>query len=322
MKKFPKFFSIIMTYCLVFSVFLLLLPQASAATMPGTVTLSSYDAGATKVTATFNFEPLTKVTAGDKIKITAANGFNLSSVTNNDVTITTVKGSVKKNKATINNSEITITFSSVSSPDGLYTVTIANITNPVAGSYVINMATLNNSEAIIDSGNISISIGANTITINDKADPVLSLSLSANTCDLGTLAAKAVATCSYNLSLATNAPSGFTAFIKADGDLSSGSSIINPVSDDTVTADKVGYGVATNGQKSANIDIAAAVICPASGGTNPVYASALTLNDQALAYAPAPSSEVITVCHAAAINATTSAGAYNQTATITLISNF
>jgi hypothetical protein len=321
MTKLFKFCSILTAVCLAVSTFLILQTQVRAAGMTGTAILNSYDASVTKVTATFKFEPSTMLTANDKIKIILAGGFNLSGVTNSDVSIATAKGSVKINKIIINNTDLMFTFSSVAEPDGLYTVTIANLTNPAAGNYIIKMEILNNSEAIIDSANTSILIGANPVTIV-ATDPALTLNLDAGTCDLGILSATAVATCSYKVSLVNSTANGFSGFIKAD-DLRSGASVIEPISDGAVAVNNAGYGVATDGPKSAYIDIAAKVTCPTPDSVNEVKATGLLLNkDQSFVYTSAPGSEIITVCHAVAINADTTAGVYTQSALITLAGNF
>src|SRR4030043_2005916 len=84
---------------------------------------------------------------------------------------------------------------------------------------------------------------ANVVLISGTVDPTLSLTLSANTCELGTLSSANIQTCNYSAAIATNASGGYTAYIKDDGNLRDGSNDVNDTSGGTIAEGTEEYGV-------------------------------------------------------------------------------
>ena len=167
--------------------------------------------------------------------------------------------------------------------------------------------------------------GQGQVNISASVDPSLTLNLSATTCDLGTFDAIKVNTCQYNTTVTTNASSGYTAYIRDDGKLRNATNDINDVAGGTTDPGSEEYGVATSDTDSVGITavVSGADCTTANGGTDPVDASVLTTSDQSYATEDAPiDSDVVTLCHSASIISTTPAGAYAQTATITVVGNF
>jgi hypothetical protein len=163
------------------------------------------------------------------------------------------------------------------------------------------------------------------INISASVDPSLTLSLSSTTCGLGTFDSTKVNTCQYNTTVTTNASSGYTAYIRDDGNLRNATNDINDAAGGTTAAGSEEYGVATSDTDT--VDITAKETsgnCTIlNGGSSDVNALALTISDQSYATEDAPvDSDLVTLCHSASISGTTPAGVYANVVTITIIANF
>ncbi|HDQ22717.1 MAG TPA: hypothetical protein ENN28_01955 [Candidatus Uhrbacteria bacterium] len=174
---------------------------------------------------------------------------------------------------------------------------------------------------------------ANVVEISGSVDPSLSFSLNRNTCALGTLSSSIIKTCHYSSTVSTNASSGYTSYIVADGDLRDGDDSITNVSGDSeVAAGTESYGVSTTKDaydirqiQDANSDTeyTSADCETLNEGTTAANATELTTSDQTYGGSSGPvDSEVVSLCHAASISGTTPAGIYSQTITITVVGNF
>jgi hypothetical protein len=174
---------------------------------------------------------------------------------------------------------------------------------------------------------------ANVVVISGTVDPTLSLTLSDNTCELGTLSSANIQTCNYSAAIATNASGGYTAYIKDDGNLRDGSNDVNDTSGGNIGEGTEEYGVSTTQNGRTITRINDADTDPADlynqddciimdGGTIDANASALTASDQSFAAATAPASETTYLCHAASITSTTPAGTYASLVTITVVGSF
>lgn len=140
-------------------------------------------------------------------------------------------------------------------------------------------------------------------------DPIFSFTLSANACALGTLSTGSVATCSYSVTATTNAASGYTTTLAADGALRTASAAdINNVSDGSVTAGSEEYGVALTGSDRAFADEQGIPTAP----------STLTVASNS----GAVTNSSVTATHKAAISAATAAGSYSQSVTIISTATF
>lgn len=97
---------------------------------------------------------------------------------------------------------------------------------------------------------------------NASEHPTFSFSIDASTVDLGTLSATAVRTATSTLTTSTNAPYGYSTTVVEDGDLRSGSSTIDDVSDGSVTSGSEEYGIALTGTDRAFADDRAITTSP------------------------------------------------------------
>ncbi len=193
----------------------------------------------------------------------------------------------------------------------------SQITNPSsANTYVVTIA------AGGDSGSFASAIITNDqVTVTASVDPTLTVVLSANACALGTLATSRIDTCSYTVTVSTNAQNGYNATIKDDGDLrmTAGPTITDATGDNDVDQGSEEYGVGTS-KTGQTITQYTTCTDPAS---NPQPAKALTTSTQQFANAAAPiSSDVTTLCHAASITGSTEAGSYSNIATIVVTATF
>ncbi|MCX6743019.1 MAG: hypothetical protein NT116_02165 [Candidatus Parcubacteria bacterium] len=232
-------------------------------------------------------------------------------------------------------------------PDGEVTITLINnhvLTPASADTWKITLAIWDLGDdndwggAGADADSVKMAsygavvIGTNEVIIAGTVDPTLTLTLSANTCGLGSLALDGLATCEYDSEVSTNAAAGYTSYIKADGNLRNATNSITNVSDGTVGVTNSG-GISTEEEYGVSTTMASETIaqnntiddCATLAGqlTVAMPGSALTTSDQAFASSLGPvSAEATTLCHAAVITGTTPAGLYVQTVTITVVGNF
>src|SRR3989339_221800 len=189
------------------------------------------------------------------------------------------------------------------------------VTNPSANTYLINIT------AAADTGTFAIDIlTSDQITITASVDPTLDVTISSTTCTLGTLSLSTIETCQYNISVSTNAANGYVSTILDDGNLRNGTIDIDDVElDNDIDQGSEEYGVATSKATQTIVQYTACTD-PAS---NPHPASAITNSAQQFANANTPvNGDSTTLCHAASITGTTTAGSYNHTATIIVTASF
>lgn len=145
--------------------------------------------------------------------------------------------------------------------------------------------------------------------------PKITVTLSANSINLGTLTTSSVNTGSQTISVTTNV-GGYTARVYEDGNLCriplpcNAANDIADVADGAVTANSEEYGLATSeaGQE---------ITQDSSCGSAAYNASGLTTTPQSVANATGPTytAETTTICYAAAIAGSTAAGTYRQIVT-------
>lgn len=141
--------------------------------------------------------------------------------------------------------------------------------------------------------------------------PSITVALSSNSINLGTLTGGAVSTQSHTVSVTTNY-SGYTTRVVEDGELRYGAATIDQVGDGAVNAGAEEYGLATS---QAGRDISQDTDC----SNSPYTASPITGSPQSVASKSGPTytAETTTLCYAASINtASTAAGTYRQIVTI------
>lgn len=145
-----------------------------------------------------------------------------------------------------------------------------------------------------------------------------------NACDLGTLNAASVSTCSYRIAAETAAQNGYTVYVRdtsatAGLTANAGADDIDAVTEgNTVIAGSEGYGVAltapvtTTEQGNFTDDDT-----PFPTTTTAMYTATSTYN-----YTQGNTSTSALVTHRAAINANTAAGSYTQTISYYITGNF
>jgi hypothetical protein len=201
------------------------------------------------------------------------------------------------------------------------------VTPGTAGNYLMTLRLLDGTGALADFDGTTLYVGnLNEVDISAEVDPSLSLSLSSSSCDLGTFSTTTVETCQYNSTVSTNAANGYTAYIRDDGNLqNTNADDIDDVAGGTTAAGSEEYGIATSDTDTVDITAkqSSAECTSLDNGSSPVNALPLTTSDQTYATSTGPvDTDAVTVCHSAAISATTPAGAYTQIVIITAIGNF
>lgn len=353
MRKKLKFISIGSIIILILAMSLIVQNTALAGLSDVTVTLK--DASSNNIsdtstavnTTTIAFDPDGDILTGygigivfDSFDLTAPGG----GVVNGDVAITQPNGGddITKGVADRSGTGVRIPIDTQSdAPSDPVTITISNghLTTPaVADTYKISILIIDlgddglfggaggDADTLIDGSFAAVVIGTNQVQISGTVDPTLTLTLSDTTCGLGALVSTAANTCQYDTTVSTNATSGYTAYIRDDGNLKNATNDINDVAGGTTTVGTEEYGVATS-SGAGGLDITAtesgADCTTANGGASDVNAKALTTSDQSYAAATAPiSADVTTLCHSASISGTTPAGVYISTVTITVVGNF
>ena len=190
------------------------------------------------------------------------------------------------------------------------------ITNPASGTYITDI-----SGTFGDEGAYAVAIVAfDQIDITAQVDPTLTVAISADSCALGLLTENFIETCSYNVTVSTNATNGYVSTIEADDLLNNTVDDINDCTDNSVNVGVEEYGVGTSKTGQTILQNSA---CTDADPTGPQAASQLTTSPQQFANATGPiSSDATTVCHLASVSGATPAGSYAQVATIVVTANF
>lgn len=203
-----------------------------------------------------------------------------------------------------------------------------NFVNPGSGVDIENSYILFN-DSVVASGDPSgyrikkimdVVAGQGQVTVTATIDPTISLSLSSNSCNLGTLDKNSVATCAYDVSTATNATDGITVFATA-----SSAALTGPSGDidacSGTDCDGKGSTAVNAGQEEYGFYVSTA---------NHTVAGSYATQDQAtptsattlLTVAEPHDTTTSTVTHSASIDDLTPAGAYSHTITWTAVGSF
>jgi hypothetical protein len=352
MRKKLKFLSLGCIIILILAMSLVVQNSAKAGISIVSVTIkdgsgNNISAPSTVVPATqIIFDPDGNVNTDYGIGISFESTFDVSLVEDGDVAITqeNLGDDIVKDVADVAGQIVRIDILTESdSPSDLITIDISgsHITTPNAGgTYTISILIADlgadgdwggGDDVLLDGGFAAIVIaptsgaGTNLVQINGTVDPTLTLDLSDTSCSLGTLVSTSVNTCQYDTTVSTNASSGYTAYIRDDGNLRNATNDINDVAGGTTVAGSEEYGVATSDADPVDITAqeTSGNCTTLNGGSDPANALALTTSDQSYAAEDAAvDSDVVTLCHSASITGTTPAGAYLSVVTITVVGNF
>lgn len=139
-----------------------------------------------------------------------------------------------------------------------------------------------------------------------EPEPKLSMTISSNTINLGTLSTGSVSSASLVVSITTNAFSGYSVRLIEDGDLRDGSNTIDDVTDGAVSSGSEEYGVGTSGSAGQFNSTDTAISGTVTVASNANRASA----------------EQTTVTFKAAMSPLTYNGSYSHVIVFTAIANF
>lgn len=197
------------------------------------------------------------------------------------------------------------------------TASDGTLTNPVtAASYKTDLAICDEDAGPCTTTFTSTYTGAlavsiitdDQVVVSATVDPTITLTLSANTVNLGTLSTGSVSTATMTAQTQTNAINGYSATVLEDGELRNGANTIDDVADAAVTAGSEEYGLGTSdsGQTIAEDDDCNGTPSTAITGTAKTFGGETA----------GPVNETATLCFAASITDTTVAGAYSHTLTL------
>lgn len=158
------------------------------------------------------------------------------------------------------------------------------------------------------------------IVITAEINPTLSVVISSNTCSLGVLSAELIKTCSYTVTVSTNAVSGYTSTILADGKLRNTTYELTDASGGTVIKGTEEYGIGTSKSGQSVIQNTA---CTNNDTSSSQPASSITTSAQQFANSAGPVHEdLTTMCHLASVSGVSPAGLYSQIATVVVTAKF
>jgi len=207
------------------------------------------------------------------------------------------------------------------------------VTPGSSGNYILIVRVFDDTGALaLTDADLLYIGGANQLEIYATVDPTLTLTLSSTACDLDTLSITGLKTCSYDATVTTNATTGYTSYIRSDGQFKNATNNIADVGDGDVGVTNVGgdsteeeYGVSTSkaGQTIAENDSGETCADLNDQLVTAMPASVLNTTDKSFASSASPiEDDSTTLCHAAVIMGTTPAGVYGQLVTVTVIGNF
>lgn len=163
-------------------------------------------------------------------------------------------------------------------------------------------STLGELSGVTTSTNFSSRSGFQAKTAESK----ITMALSTNAINLGTLNTGAVSSSALTITITTNAPSGYSVRMTEDGNLRSGSNDISDVSDGTVTAGSEEYGIRTSGTSGQ------------FNSTDTAISGTLILASKSTFV----SAEDTTITFKAAVDSLTFSASYSHIVTFTAVANF
>jgi hypothetical protein len=295
------------------------------------------------------------IPADYKAEFEFASGFNLTAVTISDtagssevelylgasnctgtarITETTETAANDRDYVTITGQKLKIDFEDALTGSSLFSIKIVAksgnsiVTPSSAGIYLLiaRVFDTTNIPILVDADFMYVG-SANQVNISANVESTLTLALSGTSCALGTFASSKINTCSYDVTVNTNASSGYIAYVRDDGNLRNATNDINDSGDGATTSGSEEYGIATSDSDYASLSINQYITktdCTArNGGTTAVPSVGMNGTDYSFATATAPvANDLTTLCHSASIAGSTPAGTYSQTITITTTAQF
>ncbi len=190
------------------------------------------------------------------------------------------------------------------------------IGNPASGTYITAI-----SGTFGDTGRYAVAIVADDqIDVTAQVDPTLTVTISADSCALGTLTANFIETCNYLVTVSTNASNGYVSTIVGDGLLRNTINDINDAIDGTVNKGQEEYGVGTS--KTGQTILQNTSCTDHDAGISQAATRLLTTAQQFANSTTPISADPTTICHLASVSGATPAGSYAQVATIVVTANF
>lgn len=245
-------------------------PSAQAVATAGSISLQ-YNVGAA-------------MSAGSTITLNYNTGYTGTITTANTTVNTVAPTSVSAPVVTGSTARVVITLANSVSAAGSLNLTMTGLTTPVtAGNYAFTLSTSTNDFG----GNFQYVGEANVVEVRAFVPLRLAFSIrntsdtaNTNVCDLGEVSTTAVASCAYRLKVSTNAASGYTVSMQANGNLTNGVySIANASAGptgSTITAGTELYGVKVDAGSITGTGTISTLSSYTSSVSNSVYYASTT----------------------------------------------
>lgn len=280
-------------------------PHSSAFTQSGTWVTGDFTLTANDGARTLTVNAVDQSAAPNIDCTVAAGADNVCIAIETDTHIFTIKPSANFTATTVN-TEFVLTIDGTSG-DG-------TLTNPSgADDYTVSLAMCDEQASCTSSwtgthtGALAVVIIANEqVVVSATVDPSISLTLSTNAVSMGTLSSLSVATAAMTVQTVTNALNGYSATVLENNNLRIDvSNDIDDVAGGVVDAGSEEYGLSTSdaGQTITQYTSCSGDPATAITGTAKTFGGATS----------GPVNETVTLCFAASITGTTTAGAYTHT---------
>lgn len=330
---------------LVFSIYLLVVPQAQAAQLTEAYLRLDRMKASTATGGTVCLKMATTASTDAKVKVTFPSGFTVGSTAGSWTTSTTnlPDGSTAMpgiaTATVVSGQTVTFPISDISSNTTLYCFNFAGtstLTNSTAGTDKTGSIQVTTSaDAEIDSGSYATAIiSDDQIVVTATVPATFSLTLGSNTQALGTLSTGSISSGSgVAVTVSTNASNGWLAWVKsanaalnsaATGDTIATTGTVDN-SPSTISAGTEGYVLDANlTTDSATAGTGTVTIDPEYNGATTSAGGTLSTNFQEFATANGPTDgDVITLIPRVAISGLTQAATdYTDTLTVVAAGNF
>ena len=192
--------------------------------------------------------------------------------------------------------------------------TAGKLGTPAATTTGVITVKTNNGTSDVDTGKLAVDIVTDEqVVVSATVEPSITLTLSTNSINLGTLSTSSVSSQTMTVQTVVNGVGGYSTTLLENNNLwIDASNDINDVAvTGTIDAGTEEYGMSTNDSTDGPFDILYDADCAAVFNADPITSTAQTLAGDPTG----PTDETATLCFAASRSSTTTAGSYSHTLT-------
>ncbi|MDD5341505.1 MAG: hypothetical protein PHC97_03685 [Patescibacteria group bacterium] len=207
-----------------------------------------------------NFSTKNGVGTFNGLKINFPEGFDISKLVKKDFKITQGDNELKIKNFSVNGQDLQLVMQNSIDNSDIISLTISNghlLTPARAGTYSISVSAIalgsdgifggtdEGADTVVDNDSASITIGKSGQELSND-ETFLTLKISSDFCDLGTLSPENIKTCGYLATTNANNSTGYSILMSAGGVLKNGEGTISGLTEDSRVKPKIdSYGLAT-----------------------------------------------------------------------------